>query len=108
MSFDGKLILIQFFIKAKTRTNNGIVQALHKNSHWRLETFSAACTDIFFSRLTLVVDCFCYVKVLCRFLFLYAKNCSRWSKSKSKGRHSTKKVLQALEKVACSVKSFPR
>ena len=93
MFCNGKLILIHFFIKAKTRTNNDIVQALHKNSHWRLETFSAACTDIFFSHLPLVVDCFCYVKVLCRFLFLNAKDCSRWSKSKSEGRHYTKKEL---------------
>ena len=58
MSCDGKLILIHFLIKAKTRTNNDIVQALHMNSHWRLETFSAACTDIFFSHLFLVMDCF--------------------------------------------------
>ena len=58
MSCDGKLFLIQFSIKAKTRTNNDIGQALHKNSHWRLGTFSAACTDIFFSHLFLVMDCF--------------------------------------------------
>ena len=42
-----KLFLIQFSMKTKTRTNNDIVQALHKKSHWRLGTFSAACSDIF-------------------------------------------------------------
>ena len=77
VSCDVKLFLIQFSIKTKTLTNNDIVQALYKNSHWRLGTFSAACTDnISFLICFLRWIVFAKLKSSAGFYFLMLTNCS--------------------------------